>query len=479
MKKVVAQKVTDKLVEFVNDLEYKDIPSDTIHEAKRFLLDSIGCALGGLLVDKGKFAVKMARHLGGPPESSIWGLGDRVSPASAAFANGELINALDMDGIMFPGGHVPPCVIPAPLALAEYRDSCGKELIMAIALVLELSTRVSSGFKAWREFTSEGHEKGKIKWPEVSGLSIPIIAAALACGKLLRLNEDKLAHAIGIAVHFCPVPSTSKWEKTVPSAMSKYLAMGWVSQAEVQAALLAEMGYMGDTTILEGPYGFWRMYGSDRWEPEKIVDKLGERWLVPRRAIYKPYPCCRGMHGGLDCFIYLLEKHNLQPDEIERVWCGTDPIVDLPLWKNRTLFSHVDAQFIDAYGFAAAAYRLPPGPIWQSKEALENPKILSFMDKVTVETHPRYGDLILEDPRSPISKVEVVARGQAFVEERRWMKGNPTPEHARMTDEELIEKFKNNASHILPENKLDKAVQAIMEIEKLETTQELTEQIII
>ncbi len=469
--------VTDKILEFVANLQYKDIPPEAINEAKRLLLDSIGCALGGLSVDKGKLGVKMARRLGGPQESSVWGTRDRVSSAGAAFANGELTNALDMDALMFPGGHVPPCVISAPVALAEHQGTSGKELIMVIALVHELASRISGAMKYWREIVSEGPEKGTIKWPDVSGLSTPIIAGVLGCGKILGLDKERLGHAMGIAGHFCPVPSTAKWENTVPSAMTKYLDMGWISQAEVQAALLAEMGYTGDASILEGPYGFWRMYGSDRWEPEKITDKLGDKWFLPRKTIYKPYPCCRGMHGGLDCFIYLLEQHNLRPEEIEKVVCLTDPIVDQHLWRSRKIVTHVDTQFNAAYPFAAAAFRLLPGPSWQSNEALINPRILSFMDKVTMGTYPKYGELLLEDPRSPITRVDVVARGKTFTEERRWIKGNPYPESARMTDKDLIEKFKNNASGVLPHEKQDRAVEAIMEIEKLDNIGELIKQI--
>lgn len=469
--------ITDKILDFVANLEYEDIPSDAIHEAKRLLLDSLGCALGGLSVTKGKIVVKMASRLGGPQESSIWGTSDRVSSPAAAFANGNLANALDMDALMFPGGHVPPCVIPAPVALGEYQGCRGKDLIVAIALVHELACRISGGMKYWREIISEGPERGTMTWPEVSGLSTPIMAGALGCGKLLNLDKERLGNALGIAGHFCPIPSTSKWENTVPSPMTKYLDMGWVSQAEVQAVLLAQIGYTGDATIMEGPYGFWKMFGSVRWDPEKVIDKLGENWFLPRKTIYKPYPCCRGMHGGLDCFIYLIEKHNLRPEEISKVIILTDPIVDRHLWRSRKLVTHVDAQFNAAYPFAAAAYRLVPGPTWQSKEALENPEIISFMNRVTLGTYPRYGELLLEDPRSPISSVEVAARGKTFIEERRWIKGNPYPDSARMTDKELIEKFKNNASRVLPSNKIDRAMEAVMEIEKLMSTRELISQI--
>ena len=99
------------------------------------------------------------------------------------------------------------------------------------------------------------------------------------------------------------------------------------------------------------------------------------------------------------------------------------------------------------------------------------------MDKVALGTYPRYGELLLEDPRSPITRVDVVARGKTFTEERRWIKGNPYPESARMTDKDLIEKFRNNASVVLPREKQDRAVEAIMKIEKLDNTGKLIKEI--
>jgi 2-methylcitrate dehydratase PrpD len=91
-------------------------------------LDAVGCALGGLSSDKDKIAVRLANRLSGPSEATIIGTGDRVSSYGAAFANGELIQALDYDGLTYPAIHVIPYVLAAPLALAEYRHASGKNL---------------------------------------------------------------------------------------------------------------------------------------------------------------------------------------------------------------------------------------------------------------------------------------------------------------------------------------------------------------
>lgn len=98
--------LTDVLAIFAFETKFENLPGTVVHEAKRILLDSIGCALAGISTDKGKIAVQLAERLGGPSESSIIGRGDKVSCNSAAFTNGELINALDYDTILVPPGHI-------------------------------------------------------------------------------------------------------------------------------------------------------------------------------------------------------------------------------------------------------------------------------------------------------------------------------------------------------------------------------------
>ena len=117
--------VMEKLVGFARDTGYDDLPQEVVKETKRVLLDSLGCALCGHWMDRGKIAVKVARRLGGVPESSIIGTGNRVSCAVAAFCNGELMNTQDFDAIL--GNHIPcstqknlrfsrePALSPSPL----------------------------------------------------------------------------------------------------------------------------------------------------------------------------------------------------------------------------------------------------------------------------------------------------------------------------------------------------------------------------
>ena len=272
--------LSQELASFVIETKFDDLPEAVVRETKRTLLDSIGCAIAGIAVDKGKISIMLARRLGGPRESSILGTGDKVSCSNAAFANAELINALDYDTVLVPGGHVSPYVIPAPLALAESMKASGEDVILATALGHEVSARLSRGLaSSLRIGQKEPDGKSTQPAPPVYGMGHCIFGGVAGISKILKLDHKTVTYALGIAGHICPVPTSRKHVEGVSSPMTKYGSAGWVSAAEVTAALLAEMGYTGDTTVFDGDYGFWRFYGAERWKPDAVMDEIGETWL--------------------------------------------------------------------------------------------------------------------------------------------------------------------------------------------------------
>lgn len=466
----VRHSLTQELAKVIVETKFEDIPETVVHEAKRILLDSVGCALAGIATDKGKISVKLARKLGGPLESSIIGMGGKVSCSNAAFANGELINALDYDPVHFPPGHVSPFVIPPPLAMAESIKASGKDLLLGVILGHEISLRISSALTAFAAFLP-GAEKEAVKSAPVLGYGQCIFGGTAGAGKILKLDHTKMAHALGIAGHICPVPSMRKWEETVPLAMTKYESAGWLSTGGVTAALLAEMGYAGDTTVLDGEYGFWRFFGSEKWDPDVIMEKIGEKWLFIETK-YKFYPCCHCMQSSLDCFNSIIDQNNLMPEEIESVKVFCHPLVERPIWRNNELTSNTATQFSVAYVFSAAAHRVKLED-WQDSDMIENKKLLDFMKKVTYQAHPRFAE---GRPRSSVGMVEVMAKGKVLREERKYAKGTSFTD-VGATDEELIEKFKRNASRILTRDKIDEAIKSLLDLEKLENIAELTMQI--
>ena len=462
---------TQELARFVVETEIEDLPRDVVSEAKRLILDCIACALAGKTSDKGKIPIELSRMLSGPPESSIIGTSYRVSAPSAAFANGELTNALDYDVVEITHGHFAPFVIPALWSVAESSAISGKDLILATVLGCEIAVRLRRAMTPRMEVIDP--EQGEVK--SSYGESFQLCAASAAVGKILKLDQEKIAHVLGIAGKFCPIPGSQKGEKLHQGLdMIKYGSAGWISMTAVIAAMLAKLGYMGPTTIFDGEYGFWRMYGYGKWEPEKAMEKIGETWFFLGVG-YKPYPCWRCMHGPLDCFVSIIDKNNITTEEIDGITVFGNP--EMLKGAHVSEIKHnVEAQFNARYIFSCAAHRIRLED-WQIWDTMSDAKILKFMNKVSIKRYPDWKELTQKDrKRLWGGAVEVSARGKTFREERMYPKGTALPGF-EMTDIELVDKFRSSASSILTQDKIDAAIKYLLELESVEDVRELMKQV--
>lgn len=466
--RAAADSTITKIARFADEIRFEDLPPHVVDESKRIILDSVGCALAGATSDKGKSGLAFARFCGGSPEATIIGFGEKASILGATFANAELINALDWDAVLVPG-HVTPFVLPAYMALGETLDISGKELILANAIAHELSHRLGKALRNQRQV-----QDGKIQFPPVMGYSCSVLGGALGVGKVKGYGRDLLAACVSMAAHIAPAQVMTAWVKHAPSATAKYLLAGWAAQASLTAAILPGLGHRADLQILDGDFGFWRYIGSDKWEPAVVTNDLGKVWEFPKEQIYKYYPHCRILHGSIDSLLHIIVENDIKPHEIESITALFENHCLEPVWSNRIVDSQSDAQFSMAHGLSVAAHRIPPGPEWQDQETITNPSIQGLMQKITIGPHPDYVKVLAEDSRSRLSKVEVKARGKTFTEERRYPRGSPSPQaDTVMTTDEMVAKFRVGAQRILPLHKMDPAINALLELEKVEGISEL------
>jgi len=463
--------ITRQLARFATDTKWEDLPPRIVKETKLILMDTVGCALGALATEKGKINVALAKRYGGPPESSIIGVGDKVACSNAAFANGELFITLDYSNIMA-GGHDGVYVVPTILAIAESTGASGKDLVLSTAIGFETSARIARAVGR-HNITPEAVQRQRTAQPGLMGNAYSNFGAAAGAGRLMKFDEDKMLHALGVAGHLCMVLSYSRWGFGKDRYMAKYAVPGWQSTGAVAATLLADMGYTGDTTVLDDPeHGFAHFTGFKNWYPDEIIDKLGKEWCFDFRLHYKPYPCCAVFHCVLDCFCEIRDKNKLMPEEIESVKVYGRGGFDAGLFGRKEVDTISAAQFNPRYNISVAAHRIPVGVEWIEPQTMKNPNILKFMDKITGVSHPDYNNALENDPLSALSKVDVVARGKTFTVERKYRRGTVGTD-ARLTDEETAAKFRNNASRILSQKKIEKAVTAFMELDKIKNISEL------
>jgi len=463
----------DSLASFTNEVRYESLPGNVIEESKRLLLDSIGCTLSGLIHSKGTIAVEYAQTIGlGRPgeEATIMGVRKGLSPVAAAFANGELMQALDFDAIL-PPGHVSPYVLPGAWAVGEVGKVSGKDMICATALSHEMSNRIGRALDYLRDI-----KNGKVSPPPVYGYASTIFGATAAIGYLRRLSHDQLANSLGIAGSISPVNSHWVWTQHAPSTTIKYTSAGPMVQAAMAAAYMGELGHRGDRRILDdGEFGYRRIIGSERWAPENITPGIGTEWLFPTEQAYKPYPHCRILHALLDCLIDIIERNDIKVDEIESIHAWVEGFVMQPIWLLRKIEHVTDAQFSVAHGLSVGAHRIPRGKKWQTPEVVFDPSVIRLMDKIHFDVHPDYEKLVSGVAASRPARIEVKARGQVFVGEKRYPKGSPSPDpESFMTTAELADKFRDNAEGVLDSAATEKVVDLVLNIEQVEDFSAIT-----
>ena len=460
------KEVTGALLDLAQNTRYEDIPDDVIHEMKRLLVDGLGDALGGLASDKGKFGIGFARRIGGTPESTVIGVGFKAAAPIAAFANSELLNGLDLDPIP----HIPPIVVPAVLAVAEAQHASVKEFLRALTIGHDIALRLNRvfGMHMMNSLTKYN------KVPDINGNSNEhIIGAAVGSAMLMGLDREQMAHALGISAYLCPLPSCTDWESTIPKSMIKYAPVSWCAQGAVQAAMMAADGYTGNEHTLDSKFGFPAIYMRDvQWDPDTVLKGIGETWGV-LDTMYKPYPCCRFLHASLDVFYKLKKEYGFSGADITEVRCNTGPFTPHP--DQYAINNQVDAQFSGPYNIAVAAYDFAPGPQWQDNQRLRDPRILELAHKVKMIVAPEYAEYKKTIPYSFYSRVEVDLKDGRTVSDHTLTPRGGNHGDTRLSDEELSKRFETCATTILPNHKIDKALNYIWNLDKLDSLDTLIE----
>lgn len=343
--------VTRELATFAAKLRYRDLPSEVVETAKTSILNILAAALGGAQLRLGDVHTKLAQRLGGgAKEATLIGSGVRTSAPAAAYGNGSLAFALDYEDVCQYVIHPGPIVVPAALAIGESERASGRALLTAVVAGYEVGTRIG-----W------AMQPTPVRGAQVWGQQYTPFAACAAVGNLLRLNPTAMDSAFGIAGTYAPVPSAYKYfgivAETRPMREAK-LGWGWMSMAGTMGALSARAGLGGGHGILDGKEGFWIMAGSDRCDFPKMLEGLGERWLI-ETTDFKLHPSIAWNHPPYVALRRLLDAQELQARQIEkvRVWnVGVTRIDD------RAPAGPVDAQFSLPYTVATTLLRLPLTP---------------------------------------------------------------------------------------------------------------------
>lgn len=465
---------TAKLAEFSADLTYADIPAPMREIGKWLLIDSLGAAIGGHVVSKGTIPRDLALKMGGSEDASIIGHSGRVPIPLACLANGELINALDYDAILAPG-HVVPYVMPPALAFAELANASGEALITAVVLAHEIGCRVAAALDGIRR--RDGVQGvGSAQLSPASGYGSTIFGAVAGAGNVLGFDGPQMANLFGIAGYAAPVPGLAKFLTAKHSFHAKYTSAGQLAMAAATSTLLAQAGYHGDETILDGEFGFWRMFASSTCDWDFMLGGLGTEWRLARNE-FKPFPAFRMSHDAITAVRAIIGEHAIDPAKITAIRTTADPICLSECYLSTSLTDHTDAQLSWRRLLATSAF-YEPGPEWQLA-ALTDERVLRLSERITVSpatdaAAPRQdtnSDVAFEKafPTWLKSSLEIDADGQTYRAAAPTVtKGHPDN---AMTTQELESKFLINAEAVIGATRAKAALASLLNMENLQASE--------
>jgi 2-methylcitrate dehydratase PrpD len=350
--------VGQRLGRFVAASRWEDMPDALRHEGRRSLLNFIGCALGVAHTPPVEMAMRVLTPLSGAERVTVFGRTERLDPLGAAFINAIGGNLLDYDDTHLRTViHPTAPVAPAVLALAEQRGLSGASVLHAFLLGAEVECRIGNA-------VSPGHyARG---WHITS--TCGVFGSAAASAKLLGLDAEQTAHALGIASS-----QSAGTVENLPSA-AKNVSVGNAARNGLFAALLAEQGYTAAPAAIEGALGWARAMGDDPVVAD-IADGLGSQWEMLSNT-YKPYPCGIVMHSVIDACLALRRNHALTANDIADITISGDQLLldrgDRPVTNDRD--ARVSIHHCAAVSFLFGAAGLKEF----SDEAVHDPAVVAL-----------------------------------------------------------------------------------------------------
>src|SRR6202045_1732273 len=290
---------TVRLAEYATALRYEDLPAPVVQQAKDCIIDTVAAGICGSALPWSRIVIDYAERTGPGGKCRILGRGGRsVQAPAAAPANGALAHAFELDSLTRPGAGAHPgaTVLPPALAVAQQQGGIGgKALIAAFVAGNEVMIRIGRA-------TGHTNEARGFHAPGTTGP----FGAAVACGHLLGLDSATMTNAIGIAGSLAGgLLEFAKGD----GGMVKRLHLGRASEAGVMAASLADAGFAGPRTVLEGGFGFLKVFCT-KWDEAELTRGLGTEFVVSS-TVLKRYPCHATAHAAVKAVRDLQAEHGL------------------------------------------------------------------------------------------------------------------------------------------------------------------------
>ncbi len=448
--------ITRRISEWASGLRYEDLDQDAIDAARRFLFDTLGCALGGFGMEDVRIFLEHLDEMGGAGKCTLIGAGSKTNAVSATMANSLMARAMDYNDIYWKQDPSHPSdIIPGVLALAEHEGLDGRRILVGIVVAYEFEMRLC-------EAAIPGiRERG---WHHATLTSF---ATPVAAGCMLGLNAEQIQHAIGISGSHCHTLGAVTAGKLT---MMKNTVDPMAVREGVEAALLARRGYEGPEHVIEGKEGMVHCLGES-WDLGKLEDGLGDGFRISQCGM-KSYPTEALTHAPITAVLDLVRENGLKAEDvaavqIESIARAADILSDPSKYDPKT---RETADHSLPYCIAAALADLKVTPQQFTVEKIADPRIRAQLNKVKVVANEEFEKLF---PAKQATRVTIkTASGQEFVKRRDMPKGDPRDP---MSEEELQIKFDALAEPILSDRRRQELRETVFSLEKLDSAGRLME----
>jgi 2-methylcitrate dehydratase PrpD len=418
----------------------------------------VGLAIAGGTTPFGA-SVRRTATLYPGTQSRLWGTADAASVPGAAFVNGALSQALEYDDTHNESiVHISSPSVAAALALTDEKGGSGRDVMTAVAIGNEISSRAGSVTPG--QFHKRGYHP--------SGLFAPFGTCYLA-GWLGGCDSGQLTNAAGIVGSF----AAGLIQCWVDGTQSKFLHPGWAAHSGIVAARLAQEGVTGPGEIFEGRFGLFASHlQSPGPEPDfgRLTRGLGTTW-DSLNASFKPFPAAHVIHPYIDALLRLRERHGIVPEQVTRITCSVAPyivgIVCEPLAEKRRPLTDSHGRVSLQYTSAEALALGRLGRDGYAPSSLRDPRILGLADRIDYVV-----DETLPGPEQFKGVVRVELTDGSLLEEveehNRGSAANP------MSESEIVAKFRENVAGVLDEDAAARIVEAALALDRIEDARMLT-----
>ncbi|RTQ92934.1 MmgE/PrpD family protein [Lysinibacillus telephonicus] len=438
--------ISKQIAQYVAALSYDQLPEEVVKFTKLCILDYFSSLIKGRDAKPVQIMSEVVQQLGGTTQATtITGL--KTNVANAAFVNGGASHVIELDDIHKASiVHAATVIMPAAIAVAEWKQLSGKELITAIVAGYEIAFRVG-------ETVSPSHY-----YYFHNTATCGTFGATVAVAKLLNLSEIQIIEALGSA----GTQAAGLWEFIEDGAMSKQLHPGKAAMHGVLSCFLAEKGFTGAKQIFEGRRGFFEAM-ADEYDQTKMTMGLGEQYKIIENS-FKVHASCRHTHSVMDLLVsYYKKVKEKDIATIEKIQIGTYEvalnITDDP--NPNTIYA---AKFSLQFCAALALLTGSGGYNSFNEKTLQDSSIRELMKKIEVYVHEEINEAY---PIEWGATVKVYwSNGEIDEMTSQYPVGDP---ENPVNEETLLLKFHELASNYSG-NKRDKIIEIILNLDEYKSS---------